>query len=116
MLVMFVITCLFYRGDQALWEKQNGTTVVEAYEPTGVSDYYEGYLEPWWIVVAYSLQIPGLLPVRVFTDPLPLHTKARWPIYGADIVSILAFWFVIGFFFEPWQTWRPTLLKTLPLL
>ena len=100
MLIMFALTCLFYWGDQLLWEKDHQMPVIEWHQSPDIADYYEGYLEPGWIDVVYVLQLPGLLPVRAFADPLPLHTRADWRIYATDGVSILAAWYLIGLWFE----------------
>jgi hypothetical protein len=67
-----------------------------------VSDIYEtvGYMGPGWLGAAYYLQLPGLIPVAIFTEPMPMHTYAKWPIYMADIFSICASWFAIGAFLD----------------
>ena len=115
MLVLFVATCLLYRLDQRDWEEANHSHVVQWHQSPLIADFYEGYRGPGWLGVAYVLQLPGLIPVAVFTEPMPMHTYATWTTYTADVVSICLSWFLIGLLLDIRHRKKPPVLSTLSI-
>jgi len=96
MVVLFFATCLLHRWDQRAWEKDNHTALVEWHEDPNIADHYEGYIEPGWLGGVYALQLPGLIPVAAFSEPMPVYIHVTWWIYCADLLSICATWFAVG--------------------
>jgi hypothetical protein len=121
MVAVFVVTCVLYRWDQRVWERDHHAEVSEYREipipDPEVADLYEGvgYKGPGWLGVAYFLQLPGLVPVAVFSEPMPLHIYATWRIYCEDFLSICATWFAVGAWLDRRYKQRPPRFISLPL-
>jgi uncharacterized membrane protein len=59
----------------------------------------EGYPEPWWLKPLIGLQ-PGLWPVAVLTNPIPVYIRANWRHYTADVACIVLVWYLVGVYFD----------------
>jgi hypothetical protein len=103
MLGIFAVTGVLFRLDQAAWQRDNGGVFKEyrEWESNEVADFYEseGYPENGWLKILVDLQ-PGLWPVAVVTNPLPVYTRASWRHYVADVFSITMVWYLIGLYFD----------------
>jgi len=103
MLIIFALTCVLCRLDQGAWKGDHGGVFKEYREwpSSKVADYYEseGYPENGWLKVLIDLQ-PGLWPVAIVTNPLPVYTRAKWHHYAVDILSITVMWYLIGAYLD----------------
>ena len=115
MTVLFIVTCVLFRLDQMQWEELNHCPLVELHEIPEIADFYEGYDGPGLLGVAYAMQLPGLIPVALFSDPMPLYIHATWTVYVADLLSIWFSWWLIGAFLDECVRTEPPLIISLSL-